>query len=119
MPKALTRATVAISLTAAAAVSVLIYDGTRVTPHAVAEPTPLLAGVSVPGITTALVPDHPALRMRVTGTDNGPVDTLAGQFLSDVLDFWDATEMPQGKGFFEPPHVAASFDSRTGKGTSV
>lgn len=74
---------------------------------------------SLPGITTALVPDHPALRMRVTGTDNGPVDTLAGQFLSDVLDFWDATEMPQGKGFFEPPHVAASFDSRTGKGTSV
>lgn len=120
MSRARTRAAVAVSLVSALTVAGgLAYTGTRVTPHAVAEPAPLLAGVSVPGITTALIPDHPALRIRVLGTDNGPVDTLAGQFLSDVLDFWDTTEMPQGKGFFEPPHVAASFNSRTGKGASV
>jgi len=120
MTRTRTKAIVAVSLVSALTVAGgLAYIGTRVTPHAVAEPAPLLAGVSVPGITTALIPDHPALRIRVLGTDNGPVDTLAGQFLSDVLDFWDTTEMPQGKGFFEPPHVAASFNSRTGKGASV
>ena len=120
MPTSRTRAVIAVSLVSALTVTGgAAYIGTRVTPRAVAEPAPIVAGVTVPGITTALVPDHPALRMRVAGTDDSPVDTLAGQFLSDILDFWDTTEMPQGKGFFAPPHVAASFDSRTGKGASV
>lgn len=120
MPTSRTRAVIAVSLVSALTVTGgAAYIGTRVTPRAVAEPAPIVAGVTVPGITTALVPDHPALRMRVASTDDSPVDTLAGQFLSDILDFWDTTEMPQGKGFFAPPHVAASFDSRTGKGASV
>lgn len=119
MPKVRTKVAVALSLTAVTALAGLIYDGTKFTPRAVAETAPMIAGVDVPGVSATLRDGHPAIRMRIVGTDDGPVDALAGQFLSDVLDFWDTTEMPQGKGFFLPPHVAASYDAKTGDGTSV
>lgn len=109
----------AAALAAAALVGGLVYDGTHLTPRAVAEPAPVLGGIAVDAITTELMDGHPALRIRVQGTDDGKIDTLAGQFLSDVLDYWDETPMPHGAGFFAPPHIAASFDSRTGEGVSV
>lgn len=95
------------------------YTATRITPKAIAAPAPLVAGVEVPGITSRLKEDHPAIRMRINGSDGGTIDTLAGQFLSDILDFWDVTPMPQGKGFFLPPHIAASYNVITGEGETV
>jgi len=95
------------------------YNETRITPRAVKAPTPVAAGVAMPAISSGFRENQPAIRIRITGTDDGPIDTMAGQYLSDVLDFWDTTPLPQGKGFFLPPHLAASYDSSSGKGVTA
>lgn len=96
------KAAVALSLTTAVALPVAAYTA-HVEPRAVAAPPPLVAGVHMNAITTAMRDAAPPIRHRILGTDNGPVDALAGQYLSDVLDFWDETPLPQGKGFMLPP----------------
>jgi len=112
------KAAVALSLTAVVAVPVAAYTA-HVEPRAVTAPPPLVAGVHMNAITTAMRDTAPPIRHRILGTDNGPMDALAGQYLSDVLDFWDETPLPQGKGFMLPPNQVASFDSRTGKGATI
>lgn len=119
MPKLRTKAAAAFALTTAIATGALVYDGTHIAPRAVAAPAPVLGGLEVPGIDAKMRKDRPAIRMRIIGTDDGKVDALAGQFLSDVLDFWDQTPIPQGGGHLLPPHVVTSYNAKTGEGKSV
>lgn len=112
------KAAVAASLSIAVGASVLVLTPTR-EPHAVAAPAPVVAGVSINNVTTGLRDTAPPLRHRILGTDGGALDNLAGQYLSDVLDFWDETPLPQGKGYLLPPNQVASFNSRTGEGQTI
>lgn len=74
----------------------------------------LVGGVRVTAISSGLRPDAPAPTITVQDTDGGRIDSLAAQAISDVLDFWEATELPNGSGLITPPSRAVSYDSRSG-----
>jgi predicted metalloprotease len=48
---------------------------------------------------------------RVVNTDNGPIDTLALQSISDIQDYWKSVYSQSLKGSFVPVEKLVSYDS--------
>jgi predicted metalloprotease len=70
-----------------------------------------VAGMPATDGPSGLRPDAPASSRDVTGADNGEIDKLAGDAVSDIEDFWHTAYADSFDGAFEPVSELISWDA--------
>jgi predicted metalloprotease len=113
-PRTLSRLLVAVS-----AAALLAGCGTAVTGRAVSvfEDPFKVGGLQATDGPTGLRPDAKAESRTVNGTDGGEVDTLAGQSVSDLEEFWKFAYPDTFDGELTPVRALYSWDSDAYRGT--
>ena len=77
-----------------------------------------VAGMPATDGPTGLRPDAHGSVREVEGTDNGKIDELAANAVSDVEDYWSQTYDDTFKGDFTPVEALISWDANGFDGTS-
>lgn len=70
-----------------------------------------VAGMAATDGPTGLRPDAHGSARAVQGTDNGKIDRLAGNAVSDIEEFWDNAYGEAFQGSFRPVEALISWDS--------